>query len=168
MPRILSVDWGERRIGLAVSDPTGTIASGLDTVVVRSAAEAARLVAERAADVEAESIVVGLPLLLSGERGTAAEAASAFAQALRESTGLPVHEYDERLTSALSTRRMHELGENTGKGHSHGKSHSKGKSKGKERVDQGAAIALLESWLLKLSYDLRRAQEAAAPPEDES
>jgi putative Holliday junction resolvase len=163
------VDWGERRIGLAVSDPTGTIATGLDTVVARSAAEGVRLVTECAAEVEADSIVVGLPLLLSGERGTAAEAASARAQALRDSTGLPVHEYDERLTSALSTRRMHELGENTGKGHGHGKSHNKGKSKGKERVDQGAAVALLESWLMKLSYDRRRAEESAAPPdEDES
>ena len=58
------------------------------------------------------------------------------------------------MTSALSTRRMHDLGESVGRG------------KGKARVDQGAAIALLESWLLKLSYDRRRAEEAALAPEE--
>lgn len=152
LPRILSVDWGERRIGLAVCDPTGTIASGLETLLVQTPAEGVRRVSAAALEVEADSIVVGLPLLLSGARGTAAEAASAFAEALRVATQLPVHEYDERLTSALSTRRMHELGESIGKG------------KGKVRVDQGAAIALLESWLLKLSHDRRRAEEAAKAP----
>ena len=149
MPRILAVDWGERRIGLAVCDPTGTIASGLDTLTVHSPAEGVRRVAEAIAEVEADSVVVGLPLLLSGERGTAAEAASAFAAALREATGLPVHEYDERLTSALATRRMHERGERSG-------------GKGKGRVDQGAAIALLESWLLRLEFEKRRAAEERA------
>lgn len=142
------MDWGERRIGLAVSDPTGTIASGLDTCTVQGAADGVRQVAAAALECEATSIVVGLPLLLSGARGEAAEAASAFAAALREATGLPVHEYDERLTSALSTRRMHERGERAG-------------GRGKSRVDQGAAIALLESWLLRLEYEKRRA--AAGP-----
>lgn len=144
------MDWGERRIGLAVCDPTGTIASGLDTLIVHSPAEAVRRVLEAIAEVEADSVVVGLPLLLSGERGEAANAASAFAASVREAAGIPVHEYDERLTSALSTRRMHERGESGGKG------------KGKARVDQGAAIALLESWLMRLSYEARRAAEAAA------
>lgn len=142
------MDWGERRIGLAVCDPTGTIASGLDTLIVHSPAETVRRVLEAIAEVEADSVVVGLPLLLSGERGEAANAASAFASSLREAAGIPVHEYDERLTSALSTRRMHERGESGGRG------------KGKARVDQGAAIALLESWLMRLSYEARRAAEA--------
>ncbi len=150
MPRILAVDWGERRIGLAVCDPTGTIASGLETLVVGSAAEGVRRVAAAVTDVEADSVVVGLPLLLSGERGAAAEAASAFAASLREATGLPVHEYDERLTSALATRRMHERGERPG-------------GRGKARVDQDAAIALLESWLLRLEFERRRAASAAPP-----
>jgi putative Holliday junction resolvase len=145
LPRILAVDWGERRIGLAVCDPTGTIASGLETLLVRSAAEALTRVAATAAELEADSIVVGLPLLLSGERGTAAEAAERFAEALRGASGLPVHLYDERLTSALSQRRMIERGENTGKR--------------RARVDQGAAVALLESWLQKLESDRRRARE---------
>lgn len=73
MPRILAVDWGVRRIGLAVCDPTGTIATGLDTLEIKGAAEGVRRVTETAVRLEADSIVVGLPLLLSGERGEAAE-----------------------------------------------------------------------------------------------
>ena len=142
------MDWGERRIGLAVCDPTGTIASGLPTLVVRAVAEAPARVARAAAEVEADSIVVGLPLLLSGERGAAAEAAERFARALREATGLSVHLYDERLTSALSQRRMHERGERPGRR--------------KTRVDQGAAVALLESWLQRLDAERRRAAEGDA------
>lgn len=145
MSRILAVDWGERRVGLALSDPTGTLASGLETLEVRGAADAVARVAAVARESEAESIVVGLPLLLSGERGEAARAAEAFAAALAAATGLPVATWDERLTSALAGRRMHERGE---------------RRLGKGRVDQDAAIALLESWLMKLDADRRRAGEA--------
>lgn len=143
MPRILAVDWGERRVGLAVCDPTGTLASGLDTLEVRGAADAVARVPAVAREVEAESIVVGLPLLLSGERGEAARAAEAFAAGLAAASGLPVATYDERLTSALAGRRMQERGE---------------RRRDKGRVDQDAAIALLESWLMKLASDRRRAE----------
>lgn len=144
MPRILAVDWGERRVGLAVCDPTGTLASGLETLEVRGAADAVGQVSGAAREVEAESIVVGLPLLLSGERGSAARTAEKFAADLAAATGLPVSTYDERLTSALAGRRIQERGE-------------KGRRKG--RVDQDAAIVLLESWLQKLESDRRRAGE---------
>lgn len=142
MPRILAVDWGERRIGLAVSDPTGTIATGLETLEVRSEAEGIRRVAAVAAEVGADSVVVGMPLLLSGERGASAEAADRFAAGLRGALALPVDTYDERLTSALSQRRMHELGERPGRR--------------KSRVDQGAAVALLESWLMRVAARARQ------------
>lgn len=132
------MDWGERRIGLAVSDPTGTIATGLPTVTVRGREDGLTQVAAVAGEREAERIVVGLPLLLSGERGTAAVAAEAFAAGLAERTGLPVETYDERLTSVLGQRRLHELG---------GKA-----SRSKARIDQGAAVALLESFLMRLSH----------------
>jgi len=128
-----------------MSDPTGTIATGLETLDVRGSAEGVRRVTEVATQIGAESIVVGLPLLLSGRRGTAAEAADRFAAALRLRSGLPVTLFDERLTSALSERRAHERGERLGR------------SKG--RVDQGAAIALLESWLQRLSVQRRDAGE---------
>ena len=131
--RVLAVDWGERRIGLAVSDPQEVIASGLATLLVRSVTHGVEGVLRVAREVEAECVVVGLPLLMDGRRGTSAEAAEHFADLLREQGGLPVETYDERLTSALSERRLRETGVRTG--------HAK------ERVDQGAAVALLESYL---------------------
>ena len=138
------MDWGERRIGLAVSDPEGIIATGLETLEVRGRAEAVVQVAARATELEAERIVVGLPLLMSGARGTAAATAQSFADALAAAVAVPVETYDERLTSALSARRLREVGVRTG--------HARG------RVDQGAAAALLESFLLRLE---RRGREDA-------
>ena len=140
--RILAVDWGERRVGLAVSDPTGTLASPLPTLTVRDREDAETRVAEAAAENEAVRIVVGLPLLMSGERGEAAEAAETFAAALRARTGLTIEMYDERLTSALSARRLHERGVRTGQA--------------KGRVDAGAAVALLEGYLQRLAADRDR------------
>ena len=134
--RVLSVDWGERRIGLAVSDPEEIIASGLKTLVVRGLADAVAGVVRVAREAEAELIVVGMPLRMDGGRGSAAEAAQGFADLLREQAGVAVETYDERLTSALSERRLRETGVRTG--------HAK------ERVDQGAAVALLESYLLRV------------------
>ncbi len=142
--RILAVDWGRRRIGLAVSDPLGIIATPLPTLVVRGRADGLARVAEAVAAAEAERVVVGLPLHLSGERGEAAHEAEAFAAALAARCGVPVETWDERLTSAMSQRRLREQGVRTG--------HAKG------RVDAGAAVALLESYLQRL------AARAAAPP----
>ncbi len=136
MSRILAVDWGERRIGLAVSDPQGIIATGLETVEVVSERKALARVAEVARASGATRIVVGLPLLMSGERGEAAEAATRFAELLATRTGLPVDTYDERLTSALSERRLREVGHRGGKK--------------RARMDQGAAMALLESYLQRM------------------
>jgi len=95
MPRVLAVDWGERRIGLAVSDPEGIIATGLDTLVVRGPEHAVACVVEIARVQEVERIVVGMPLLMSGERGEAAEAAQKFADALARRMGLPVDTYED-------------------------------------------------------------------------
>jgi len=134
--RILAVDWGERRIGLAVSDPGGVIASPLPTLTVRGREDAVTRVATVAGETEAERIVVGLPLLMSGDKGEAAQAAERFVEALGRRTSVPIETYDERLTSAMSHRRLRERGVRTG--------HSKG------LVDAGAAVALLESYLQRL------------------
>jgi len=139
LPRILAVDWGERRIGLAVSDDLGILATGLPTLEIRGGAEAVARVADTIRTVEADSVVVGLPLTLKGERGEAARAVERFADALRRETPVDVSLFDERLTSAMAERRMRERGE---------------KSRGrKTRVDQGAAVALLEGWLAKLRIE---------------
>ena len=146
MPRILAVDWGERRIGLAVSDDLGILATGLPTLEIRGEAEAVARVADTIRTVEADSVVVGLPLTLKGERGEAARAVERFAEALRRETPVVVSLYDERLTSALAARRMRERGEKWG-------TRAKRGSGRKARVDQGAAVALLEGWLARLRIE---------------
>jgi len=150
--RILAVDWGGRRIGLAISDPTGIIATALPTLTVTGRDDALARVTAAAEEREAERIVVGLPLTMSGQRGEAAQAAEEFATALGHRTGLPVETYDERLTSALSVRRLHERGVKTG--------HAKGE------VDAGAAAALLESYLQRLAA-ARGASSGPPDPGDE-
>ncbi len=109
MGRVLGVDHGERRIGLAISDPDGVLASPLETVDVRDgdpAAAVARVCARKGA----ERVVVGLPLHLNAQEGTAAEKARAFAEALHIRTGLPVELWDERLTTVTAQKALIEGG----------------------------------------------------------
>jgi putative Holliday junction resolvase len=131
--RILAVDWGERRIGLALSDPTGLIARALPTLEVRSERAAVAAVLEVARREQATRLVVGLPLHLDGTRGRAAETAERFAHLLGEGTTVPVTLWDERLTSAQALRTARETGERL-----------RGR---KGRVDARAAEHLLQSYL---------------------
>jgi putative Holliday junction resolvase len=102
--RVLALDFGEARTGVAVSDPTGTLARPL-AVVERagSGAGLARL-AELVSKEEAERVVVGLPLTLRGERGAQATATERFVEALRSVVAVPVETFDERFTTALAQR----------------------------------------------------------------
>jgi putative Holliday junction resolvase len=104
--RILAVDPGSKRVGLALSDPTATIAQALTTL----AAEPADTLAVRIVDVakanEAARIVVGLPKRLDGSRGPEAKAAQALADAIRKESGLPVEMVDERLTTVAAERSL--------------------------------------------------------------
>ena len=100
--KVVALDYGSARTGVAVSDPTGTIARPLG-VVERAASEAglSRL-AELVREEGAELIVVGLPLTLRGERGAQAQETEAFLEALREAVEVPVESYDERFTTGLA------------------------------------------------------------------
>ena len=122
--RFLALDHGSARCGVAVSDPTGTLATPLAAVerpeTRRGLAELARVSAAAEADV----VVVGLPRTLSGEEGAQAAAAREFAARLARRVGLPVEFYDERLTTRQAER-----------------------SGGSAPVDSRAAAHLLESYL---------------------
>jgi putative Holliday junction resolvase len=100
--KVLALDYGAARTGVAVSDPTGMLARPL-TVVERAATEAglARL-AELVRDEEAELVVVGLPLTLRGEHGAQAQETERFVESLRAVLGVPVEVFDERFTTALA------------------------------------------------------------------
>ena len=100
--KVLALDFGAARTGVAVSDPTGTVARPLG-VVERAASDAGldRLVA-LIREEEPERVVVGMPLTLRGERGEQARATDAFVDSLRERLDVPVDTFDERFTSVLA------------------------------------------------------------------
>jgi len=136
---VLALDLGERRIGVAVSDPAGVIASP-HTVLVRQADREAdhRAVADLVAEVGAERVVVGLPLSLDGTEGPAARAAREEAGELAAAVGVPVEVHDERLTTVTAERALREGGRRG----------RKQRHKQRETVvDKVAAAVLLQSWL---------------------
>jgi putative Holliday junction resolvase len=100
--KVLALDYGSARTGVAVSDPTGTVARPLG-VVERAASEdgIARLV-ELAREEDVERIVVGLPITLRGEHGAQAEETDRFVELLRAAVNLPVESFDERFTTKLA------------------------------------------------------------------
>jgi putative holliday junction resolvase len=136
MSRILGVDYGTRRIGCALSDPTGTIASPLATFTRRAGkrppwAEIERVVREN----EVDELVVGLPLDLAGNEGEWAAEVRDFGAQLARRTGLPVHFVDERLSSVQAERAVRASGL------------PRGRRQEKERVDAAAAALLLRLYL---------------------
>ncbi|MHB9030454.1 MAG: Holliday junction resolvase RuvX [Candidatus Latescibacterota bacterium] len=113
--RVLAVDYGERRTGLAISDDFGFTAQGLDTIIVRTEDEILRRVAEVARDRGAERIVVGLPLNMNGSESEKSQKVRVFGEALARETSLPVVFWDERMTSMQAHRIMHEMEKKTGR-----------------------------------------------------
>lgn len=132
--RTLALDYGEARIGVAISDPTGLLAQPLETIVTQpgDAAALARI-AEIVKAQEVGQIVIGLPLHMSGRSGPEVERANAFGDRVRRRTGVPVDYLDERWTTREAERAMDDAGV------------SRKKQRG--RVDPIAAALLLRTWL---------------------
>jgi putative Holliday junction resolvase len=104
MARILGIDYGTERLGFAVSDPTGLLATPVRVVPVRGDRHAADTVVDVVAETESEAVVVGLPVNMDGTHGKMAKAATAFADRLSERLGIPVAVWDERLTTRMAER----------------------------------------------------------------
>jgi putative Holliday junction resolvase len=100
--KILALDYGSARTGVAVSDPTGTLARPLCTVERAATDEGLRHLRDLVRDEQAERVVVGLPLTLRGEVGTQAEETTRFVEQLRATLDVPVETLDERFTTALA------------------------------------------------------------------
>jgi putative Holliday junction resolvase len=132
--RVLGVDLGTRRIGLALSDPLGLTAAPLG-VVERSGDRAVdhRAILAAASEAGAERIVVGLPLSLSGRAGPAARAAATEVAELAERAGVPVEAFDERFTTVTAERALAAGG-------------VRGQAR-RRRIDAAAAAVMLQSWL---------------------
>ncbi len=108
--RILGLDVGERRIGMALSDPLGLTAQPLSVLERRAAADDLRAIGSLVERHHVETVVVGLPLTLRGEHGEQAQRASSFAAALRRQISVPVRLVDERLTTVQGARALREAG----------------------------------------------------------
>ena len=133
--RVIALDLGARRIGVAVCDPEGRLASPYATIERSTPPQVDTAVARIVEEVGAARVVVGLPLALSGAHGEAAEAAEAEAERLRAALGVPVETVDERLSTVSASQRLKSAGVNSRKQRQGG------------RIDQEAAVVILESWL---------------------
>ena len=138
--RVLALDVGDRRIGVALSDPTGLLASPLSTITRKGQDADVDEVLGLAAQNEVAEIVVGMPVSLSGRKGAQAARTTAFAEGLRRKTDIPVVFADERYSTVQAERSLRESGVQP--------------SRDKARVDAAAAAVILQSYL-----DSRRPEE---------
>jgi putative Holliday junction resolvase len=148
--RVVALDLGARRIGVAACDSGGTLARPEE--VIERSGERARdheALAAAVTRLGAELVVVGLPLSLSGRRGAAATAAEEEAAALAATLEVPVETFDERLTTVEAARRRRERAELAGRPRAR-------KRQGRGGIDAEAAAVLLEAWLAR-----RRARAGA-------
>ncbi|MEY3558680.1 MAG: hypothetical protein RL374_1386 [Actinomycetota bacterium] len=132
--RVLGIDLGSKRIGIATSDRSGTIATPY-TVLLRCGSMGGdhRNIAKMVVEEEAEAVIVGLPLNMDGSEGKAAQAARVEAARMATVVGVPVHVHDERLTTVEADRVLME---------------QKMNAQARRRVvDKVAAAVMLQSWL---------------------
>ena len=108
--RVMALDLGGQRIGVALTDALRVLASPLKTLRAQPRAAAIQQIAELIASNEVAELVVGLPLTLSGEVGPQAKLVQEFVEALRPQVSIPIHMVDERLTSVEAERMMVEMG----------------------------------------------------------
>lgn len=132
--RVLAVDWGQRRFGVALSDPLRLIAQPL-TVLTRRPKQRPPVgpIAELVRAHGVAAIVVGLPLTPEGEEGAAARAARAFGEALARRTELPVHFVDERMSTQHALKSARRAGVTD--------------AESRSKIDAMAAVAVLQGWL---------------------
>jgi putative Holliday junction resolvase len=138
--RLLGLDVGDRRIGVAVSDPTGSLATPIEVYSRRGEERDVGHIAELANELRVSGIIVGLPINMNGTEGPQAEKTRAFADALA-AAGLAVTLWDERLSTVEATRRLIEAGRK--------------RRRIRERIDAEAAALILETYL-----DYARMKEA--------
>jgi putative Holliday junction resolvase len=143
--RLLALDVGDVRIGVALSDETGTLASGLVTLRAAGPRKDAQAVAALVREHAVAEVVVGLPLRLDGTLGPRGEQVAAFVERLRRVLRVPVVTRDERLTSVAADERLAEAGVK--------------RRERKARIDQAAAALILQEHL-----DERRATPAGGNP----
>ncbi len=136
--KILGVDFGDTRTGLAVSDPSRLLASGIGYISPGGIEKTADAVAEAAAEQRVSAIVVGLPVNMDGSEGARAARCRRFAYMLGQRTGLPVATFDERMTTMTAARYLNET-------------NTRGKKR-KGVIDTLSAQIILQNCLDRLRY----------------
>ncbi len=131
--RVLALDLGKKRIGLALSDELGVTAQGLETLARTNIREDLARISQLASEKGVSLILIGNPLHMSGQAGRQAEYARDFGERLHAASGLPVEFWDERLTTVAAQRVLRESGISI--------------EKRAKAVDRLAAVILLESYL---------------------
>jgi putative Holliday junction resolvase len=134
--RVLALDYGSARCGVAVSDPSGTLATPLDPVLKPNSKRGFAELVSLVKTLEVERVIVGLPLSLSGRDSAQTKETRAFAERLGRAIAVPVELYDERFTTSIATQ-----------------------SGGSAAVDSRAAAVLLDEWL-----DLPIQEKTHPPP----
>ena len=136
--KILSVDFGDVRTGLAISDPSRFLASGIGYISPGGIEKTADAVSEIATKEKVSAIVVGLPKNMDGSEGSRANRCKKFASMLEERTGLPVAMFDERMTTMTASRYLNET-------------NTRG-SKRKQVIDTLSAQIILQNCLDRLKH----------------
>lgn len=131
--RILGIDFGEKRIGVAVSDPLFITAQGLKTIICDYRGSQFRKIAAIVRELNVSSLIIGMPYNMSGAEGEATQRVRTFVEELQRFVSIPIKFLDERLTSVASKRALVEMGIKTGRN--------------KELVDRTSAIFLLQQYL---------------------
>jgi putative Holliday junction resolvase len=131
--RILAIDYGSKRIGVALSDPTGTLARPLPFVPAKADAQLARELAALANKEDAHLILLGLPRHMDGSIGEAAAQVQAFAALLGQATPIRIQLIDERLSTLQASRQLQEAGRNA--------------RQQRGKIDSEAACVLLQGYL---------------------
>ena len=133
MGRLLGIDYGEKRVGVAISDPTGTIASALDTILFKSKEDLFQQLKKRIALEDITGVVVGMPFGMKGQVTAQTETVQKFISELRSQLSVSVNSADERLSSVEAGRVLREQGYQP--------------SRNKAMVDSTAAAIILQSYL---------------------
>lgn len=133
MSRYLALDYGEKRIGIAVTDTSRLLASPLDFMDATSFNKNIQQLKKLIKEYEVSLIVVGIPRNMDGSYGTAAEKVREFVSRLKDRIIVPIKTIDERLTTVEASRRLHEAGKNS--------------KKQKHKIDSASAVIILQTYL---------------------
>jgi len=144
--RVLGLDLGDRRIGVAISDPSCKLALARETLFVSSERDAVKRIGELVRENGIDRIVIGLPLNMDGSFGPRADKTQAFGEVIEDKLAVAVEFWDERLTTNIAKRTLHDAGRKA--------------TKRDGRLDQMSAVLILQGYLDRQATLLKMREES--------